>query len=69
MWADAIMNHIMNKDKRAGESPNFYKDYNPQKVEIQLYCHLTQLSEPHYQLHRKRGAGVSYWAVALNVWV
>ena len=35
LWADAIMNHVMNKDKRAGEAPNFYKDYNPQKVEIQ----------------------------------
>ena len=35
LWADAIMNHIMHKDKRAGEAPNFYKDYNPQKVEVQ----------------------------------
>ena len=35
LWADAIMNHIMNKDKRAGEAPNFYKDFNPQKIEIQ----------------------------------
>ena len=35
LWADAIMNHVMSKDKRAGEAPNFYKDYNPQKVEIQ----------------------------------
>lgn len=35
MWADAIMNFGMAKEKRAGEVPNFYKDYNPQKVEIQ----------------------------------
>lgn len=35
LWADAIISHIMSKDKRAGEAPNFYKDYNPQKIEIQ----------------------------------
>lgn len=36
LWADAIMNHVMDKGGgRAGEAPNFYKDYNPQKIEIQ----------------------------------
>ena len=39
LWADAIMSHGMGKDKRAGEAPNFYKDYNPQKVAIQNWMH------------------------------
>lgn len=42
MWADAIMSHGMATDKtgnRAGEAPNFYKDYNPQKITIQNWMH------------------------------
>jgi hypothetical protein len=35
LWADAIMNHIMGKEGRAGEAPRFTKDYVPQKVAIQ----------------------------------
>lgn len=38
-WADAIISWIQSKDKRAGEAPNFYKDYNPQKVQIQNWMH------------------------------
>ena len=41
-WADAIISHVMATDKtgsRSGEAPNFYKDYNPQKVLIQNWMH------------------------------
>lgn len=39
LWADAIISWIQGKDKRAGEAPNFYRDYNPQKIEIQNWMH------------------------------
>ena len=42
LWADAIISYIMATDKkgsRAGEAPNFYADYNPQKVQIQNWMH------------------------------
>jgi AAA domain len=38
-WAEACMNAILLRDKRAGEAPNFYKDYNPQKVLLNNYMH------------------------------
>lgn len=36
-WGEAIMNWILNKDRRAGEAPKWSKDYTPQKIEIQNY--------------------------------
>lgn len=40
-WAQAIMNHILQKAGRPGTEPLFTKDYGPQKVKIQN--HIQQL--------------------------
>lgn len=39
LWADAIMSDGMRKRGAAGGAPDFYKDYNPQKVTIQNWMH------------------------------
>jgi AAA domain len=38
-WAEAIMNDVLDKAKRAGESPRFTHDYVPQKTVINNYMH------------------------------
>lgn len=39
-WSKAIMNWQLKREGRAGESPQFTKDYTPQKVEIENMIYL-----------------------------